>query len=55
MAATNIINLKLKMKGNLMHIRRSKGTKNPSSMPPNPKGKREENGRNACTVTKDSI
>jgi hypothetical protein len=35
--------------------RRRKGTQNPSLMPPDPKGKREEKGRNARTVTKDSI
>jgi hypothetical protein len=38
-----------------MHIRRRKGTQNPSTMPLDPKEKREENERNAHTVTKDSI
>jgi hypothetical protein len=38
-----------------MHIQRRKGTKNLSTMPSDPKGKREEKGRNARTVTKDSI
>jgi hypothetical protein len=55
MEATNIRNLKIKINENLMHIRRRKGTQNPSSMPLDPKGKREEKGRNARTVTKDSI
>jgi hypothetical protein len=41
MAAINIINLNIKTKGNLMHIRRRKGTENPSPMPPDPMGKRE--------------
>jgi hypothetical protein len=34
---------------------KKEGTKNPSLMPPDPKGKMEEKGINACTVTKDSI
>jgi hypothetical protein len=38
-----------------MYIRRRKGTQNPSLMPSDPKGKMEEKGRNARTVTKDSI
>jgi hypothetical protein len=54
MEDTNIINVKININENLMHIQRRKGTQNPSSMPPDPKGKREEEGRNACTVTKDS-
>ena len=48
-------NLKIKINGKLMHIRRRKGTQNPSPMPLDPKEKREENERNACTVTNDSI
>jgi hypothetical protein len=55
MAATNIRNLKIKISRNLMHIRRRKGTQNPSPMPLDPKEKREENERNARTITKDSI
>ena len=51
----NIINVKIKINENLMHIRRRKGTQNPSLMPLDPKEKREEKERNACTVTKDSI
>jgi hypothetical protein len=38
----NIINLKIKINGKLMHIRGRKGTQNPSLMPPDPKGKRGE-------------
>jgi hypothetical protein len=41
MAATNIRNLKIKISGKLMHIRRRKGTQNPSLMPPDPKEKRK--------------
>jgi hypothetical protein len=52
-ADTNIINLNININGKLMHIQRRKGTKNPSPMPLDPKGKREEKGRKACTVTKD--
>jgi hypothetical protein len=55
MEAKNIRNLKIKISRNLMHIRRRKGTQNPSPMPPDPKEKREEKERNAHTVTKDSI
>jgi hypothetical protein len=55
MEAKNIINLKINRNRNLMHIRRRKGTQNPSPMPSDPKGKGEEKGRNACIVTKDSI
>jgi hypothetical protein len=55
MESTNIRNLKIKIRGNLMHIRRRKGTQNSSPMPPDPKEKREEKERNAHTVTKDSI
>ena len=55
MEAINVINIKRKEKLNLMQIQRRKGTQNPSPMPPDPKEKREENGRNAHTVTKDSI
>jgi hypothetical protein len=55
MAATNIINIKIKISGNLMHIRRRKGTQNPSPMPPDPKDKREEKEINAHIVTKNSI
>jgi hypothetical protein len=55
MAATNIGNLKINININLMHIQRRKGTKKPSLMPSHPKGKREEKGINARTVTKDSI
>jgi hypothetical protein len=55
MAATNIRNLKINISENLMHIRRRKGTQNPSPMPSDPKEKREENERNAHIVTKDSI
>jgi hypothetical protein len=55
MEAINIINKNIKEKGNLMPIQRRKGTQNPSPMPLNPKGKREEKGRNAHTITKDSI
>jgi hypothetical protein len=55
MADTNIINLKIKISRNLMHIQRRKGTQNPSSMPLDPKEKREEKERNAHTITKDSI
>jgi hypothetical protein len=46
---------KVKISGNIMHIRRRKGTKNPSPMPLDPKEKREEKERNARIVTKDSI
>jgi hypothetical protein len=53
--ATHIRNLKIKIRRKLMHIRRRKGTQNPSLMPPDPKEKREEKERNAHTVTKDSI
>jgi hypothetical protein len=38
-----------------MQIQRRKSTKNPSTMPPDPKVEREEKGRNAHTVIKDSI
>jgi hypothetical protein len=55
MAAKNIRNLKIKIGGNLMHIRRRRGTQNLSPMPPDPNEKREEKERNAHTVTKDSI
>jgi hypothetical protein len=55
MVATNIRNLKIKINEKLMHIRRRKGTQNLSPMPLDPKEKREEKGRNACIVTKDSI
>jgi hypothetical protein len=55
MAATNIRNLKIKISRKLMHIRRRKGTQNLSPMPLDPKEKREENERNAHTVTRDSI
>jgi hypothetical protein len=55
MADTNNINLNIKINGNFMHIQRRKGTQNLSSMPRDLKGKREENGRNARTVTKVSI
>jgi hypothetical protein len=55
MEAINIRNIKIKEKGNLMEIRRRKGTQNPSPMPLDPKGKREEKGINVCTSTKDSI
>jgi hypothetical protein len=55
MAATNIRNIKINISGNIMHIRRRKGTQNPSPMPPDPKEKREEKERNVHTVTKDSI
>jgi hypothetical protein len=55
MVATNIRNIKINISGNLMHIRRRKGTQNPSPMPPDPKEKREEKEINACTVTKNSI
>jgi hypothetical protein len=55
MEAINIKNIKIKKKGNIMHIRRRKGTQNHSSMPPDPKGKREEKGRNVHTAIKDSI
>jgi hypothetical protein len=51
----NIINLKINISRNLMHIRRRKGTQNPSPMPLDPKEKREEKERNAHNVTKDSI
>jgi hypothetical protein len=51
----NVINLKININKNLMHIQKRKGTQNPSSMPSDPKWKREEKGRNAHTVTKDSI
>ena len=40
---------------NLSKKIRRKGTQNPSPMPLDPKGKREEKGRNARTITKDSI
>jgi hypothetical protein len=55
MAATNIRNLNIKINGKLMHIQRRRGEQNPSLMPPDPKGKREEKGRNDHTITKDSI
>jgi hypothetical protein len=55
MEATNIRNIRIKINENLMHIRRRKGTQNPSPMPSDPKGKRGEKGRNARIVTKDSI
>jgi hypothetical protein len=55
MAAKNIRNLKINIIGNLMHIGRSKGTQNPSPMPPDPKEKREKKERNEHVVTKDSI
>jgi hypothetical protein len=55
MAAKNIRNLKINISENLMHIRRRKGTQNPSPMPPDPKEKREEKERNAHTVKKDFI
>jgi hypothetical protein len=55
MAGINIINLNIKKKVKLMHIRRRKSTQNPSSMPPDPKVEREEKGRNAHTITKDFI
>jgi hypothetical protein len=55
MEATNIINLKININRKLMHIRRRKGTQNPSPMPLDPKDKREEKERNARIVTKDSI
>jgi hypothetical protein len=55
MEATNIINIKINRNRNLMHILKRKGTQNPSPMPPDPKGKREEKGRNVRIVTKDSI
>jgi hypothetical protein len=55
MAAKNIGNIKINISENLMHIRRRKGTQNPSVMPPDPKEKREEKERNEHTVTKDSI
>jgi hypothetical protein len=55
MAATNIRNLKIKISKKVMHIQRRKGTQNPSPMPLDPKEKREENERNAHTVTKVSI
>jgi hypothetical protein len=38
----NIINLNIKINGKLMHIRRRKGTQNPSPMTPDPKEKRGE-------------
>ena len=38
-----------------MQVQRRKGTQNPSMMPTDPKVEREEKGRNAGTVTKDSI
>jgi hypothetical protein len=55
MVATNIRNPKIKITGKFMHIRRRKGTQNPSPMPPDPKEKREEKERNSRTVKKDSI
>jgi hypothetical protein len=55
MSAKNMINLNINGNGNIMHIQRRKGTKNPSPMPLDPKGKREENVRNVRIVTKDSI
>jgi hypothetical protein len=39
MEAMDIRNLKINTKGKIMHIRRRKGTQNPSPMPPDPKGK----------------
>jgi hypothetical protein len=42
MAATNIRNLKINIRGNIMHIHRRKGTQNLSPMPPDPKEKRGE-------------
>jgi hypothetical protein len=55
MAATNIRNININISGKIMHIRRRKGTQNPSPKPLDPKEKREEKERNAHTVTKDSI
>jgi hypothetical protein len=55
MEAKNIINIKINIRRNIMHIQRRKGTQNPSLMPPDPKEKREEKDRNAHAVTKDSI
>jgi hypothetical protein len=55
MVTKNIRNLNININGILMHIQRKKGTQNHSSMPPDPKGKRGEKGRNQCTVTKDFI
>jgi hypothetical protein len=55
MESTNIRNLNINIIGKLMHIRRRKGTQNPSPMLLDPKEKREENERNAHTATKDSI
>jgi hypothetical protein len=55
MEATNIINIKIKINTKLIHIQRRKGTQNPSPMPLDPKGKREEKGRNSRTFTKDYI
>jgi hypothetical protein len=55
MASKNIRNLKINIRGKLMHIQRRKGTQNPSPMPPDPKEKREEKERNAHIVTKDFI
>jgi hypothetical protein len=51
----NIISLNIKTKGNLIQIRRRKGTQNPSTMALDPKVEMEENGRNAHTSIKDSI
>jgi hypothetical protein len=51
----NIRNININTKGKLMQIQRRKGTQNPSSMPPDPMVEREEKGRNAHIVTKDSI
>jgi hypothetical protein len=55
MAAKNNINLKINTKGNLMRIRRRKGTQNLSPMPLDPKEIREEKGINTHIVTNDSI
>jgi hypothetical protein len=54
-AVIKIRNLKTKKKGKHMQIQRRKGTKKTSTMPPDPKVKREEKGRNALTAIKDSI
>jgi hypothetical protein len=54
-AVINIRNIKTNKKGNHMQIQRRKGTQNPSIMPLDSKGEREEKGRNALTSIKDSI
>jgi hypothetical protein len=51
----NIINIKTKTKGKNMQIQRKKGTQNPSTMPPDLKVEREENGRNEINSINDSI